>query len=292
MGTKRRNQLSADGCAWLLHNSEVWSSGDGVNWRLEAVAPWEPRHMAGWVSYAGKLWVIGGDNNSGHYESDVWSSPDGIHWTQVTNAVPWAPRVLHYVVAFNGALYVIGGQQLFETLVPTPNPYPTEPVYYDDVWRSVDGANWEQVGVVPHAIGMICGSVVFNGALWVIGGGQYGDSGLGLVGPSFNEVWSTADGVSWTQHATATWGPRSYHNVLAFDGKLWVMAGDVQDSGSYLNDVWYSADGEQWTQLQSTPWVARHAASAAALNGTLYFTGGTDYGQSQHNDVWTLSPEE
>jgi hypothetical protein len=280
--------FAATGAPGCCTTSEVWSTTDGVRWQLETVAPWRPRHMAGWVSYAGKLWVIGGDNNLGFYESDVWSSPDGKTWTQVTDDVPWAPRILHYAVAFNGALWVIGGQQLYETLVPLPNPYPTEPVYYDDVWRSIDGANWERVGTVPHAIGEICGSVTFNSELWVIGGGQYGDAGLGLAGAAYNEVWSSKDGVNWQQHASAPWPARRYHNIIAYDGRLWVMAGvDGTDTMAY-NDVWYSSDGDTWQrQTAAAPWSARHAAVVFVLNGTLYLTAGTTGGE-ELNDIWSL----
>jgi N-acetylneuraminic acid mutarotase len=282
-------QTGAPGCCTT---SEVWSSTDGAHWQLLTVAPWRPRHMAGWVAFNNKIWVVGGDNNSGSYESDVWNSPDGINWTQVTNNVPWSPRVLHYVVAFNGALWVIGGQQLYETLVPPPDPYPTEPVYYSDVWRSTDGAHWENVGdVLPHAIGMICGSVVFNDQLWIIGGGQYADGGLAIPGTAYSEVWSSANGTDWTAHPhpDAPWPNRRYHNVQVFDGKLWVMAGiDAQDV-SDKSDVWYSPDGDTWTELPDTPWIARHAATTFALNGQLFLTGGTDNGQLQHNDVWALT---
>ena len=277
-------ETGAPGCC---DTAEVWSSSDGANWQLQTVAPWRPRHMAGWVSYAGKLWVIGGDNNGGSYDPDVWSSPDGTTWTQVTDSAPWSPRVLHYTVAFNGALYVIGGQQLYETLVPVPNPYPTEPVYYNDVWRSTDGADWQQVSSLPHAIGMICGSVVFNGELWIIGGGQYGDSGLAVVGAAYNEVWSTADGVTWKQHANAPWPARRYHNVSVFDGKLFVMAGVDATSDAPYNAVWYSADGESWKELPSTPWIGRHAATTFVLGDSLYLTAGTASGELK--DVWALS---
>jgi hypothetical protein len=243
--------------------------------------------MAGWATLNGKIFVVGGDNNSGIYESDVWSSSDGKNWVQLTNSVPWAPRVLHYVSAFGGAMYVIGGQQLPEMLVPAPNPYPTRPVNYADIWRSSDGANWEQIGSVPHAIGVICGSVVFNNEIWIIGGGQYQDVNIPVAAQVYNEVWSSKNGVNWTQHADAPWLARRYHNVTAFDGKLWVMAGapptDVDRA-----DVWYSEDGETWTELPGTPWVARHAATTFVLNDALYMTGGTDNGQIQHNDVWRL----
>jgi N-acetylneuraminic acid mutarotase len=270
--------------------SEVWSSANGDTWTLETVAPWEGRHMSGWAVLNGSLYVVGGDVNHGHYQPNVWSSSDGKNWTEVANDVPWGERGLHYTVSFNGALYVIGGQQLPAFLNPPPSPYPTAPVYYDDVWRSTDGAHWSQVGTIPHALGMICGSAVFNGELWVIGGGTYGDDTLGVAGEAYSEVWSSADGVHWTQHANAPWPMRRYHNLTVFDGELFVMAGIGNDGSGDKADVWYSADGDTWKELPSTPWVARHAASATVLNGVLYLTGGTDDGQLQHNDVWTLKP--
>ena len=72
-----------------LTTSEVWSSTDGISWTLETIAPWEGRHMAGWAVFHELLFVVGGDNNRGHYQNDVWSSPDGKNWTQIANAVPW-----------------------------------------------------------------------------------------------------------------------------------------------------------------------------------------------------------
>jgi hypothetical protein len=270
--------------------SEVWNSADGVHWSLVTVAPWGPRHMAGWAVFNDRLWVVGGDDNSGQYDTDVWSSADGVTWDLVTNAVPWAPRVLHYTVAFNGALYVIGGQELPAALWPVPNPYPTQAVYYSDVWESTDGSNWEQIGTLPHALGMICGGAVLNGELWVVGGGTYGDDVQGLQGTAYAEVWSSADGVTWQQHANAPWPARRYHNLAVFNGELFVLAGidalDVSDK----SDVWHSADGDTWSEVTSTPWVARHAASVFVLNGALFLTGGTDNGELQHNDIWSYAP--
>jgi hypothetical protein len=278
-------QTGTPGCCTT---SEVWSSADGVTWSFETIAPWAGRHMAGWAVFNGRMWVVGGDNNKGYYETDVWSSVDGVTWEQVATDVPWAPRVLHYVVAFNGKLYIMGGQQVPAALVPIPSPYPAAPVYYSDVWSSPDGVTWEQVGSMPRALGMICGTVVFNDQLWVIGGGTYGDDTQSVGGVTYNEVWSTSDGVTWTQHADAPWPARRYHNAVVFDGKLWVLAGIGDDGSPDKNDVWYSADGETWTELPSTPWGERHAATAFVFNSALWITGGTDNGQLQHNDVWRL----
>ena len=76
-------------------NSEVWSSTDGADWRLETHAPWEGRHTAGYAVHDGRMWILGGDPLQRHYQNDVWSSDDGIHWVQqaadlVTGEDEWA----------------------------------------------------------------------------------------------------------------------------------------------------------------------------------------------------------
>jgi hypothetical protein len=114
--------------------NEVWSSADGSHWTLvkpntfipgvfNPQTDWEGRHLAGWVVFDNKMWIVGGDSNTGHYQSDIWNSEDGAHWNFVTAAPQWAlrsagggPRVMHYTVAFNGRMYVIGGQTLPETI--------------------------------------------------------------------------------------------------------------------------------------------------------------------------------
>src|SRR5690242_16675852 len=62
-------------------NNEVWSSSNGGDWALEKPntflnrdfdpdSDWEGRHTAGYVVYKGKMWIVGGDVNQGHYHAD------------------------------------------------------------------------------------------------------------------------------------------------------------------------------------------------------------------------------
>lgn len=261
-------------------NSEVWSSADGAAWTLESLqAPWEGRHCAGYVVHGGRMWIVGGDCNQGHYQSDVWSSADGVHWDLVLDRVPWAPRALHYTVAYDGRIWVMGGQTM-------PEFAGGDEVFYNDVWCSEDGIAWTRVvESAPWAPrGMIGGAAVHGGRMWILGGGTY-DTPATPVRKFFNDVWSSADGVSWNQHVPhAPWAARQFHEVAVFDDRMWVMEGWAAESGN-RRDVWHSADGVDWTELPDTPWAPRHAASVFVHDGSLWMVAGNN----MEPDVWRLA---
>jgi hypothetical protein len=257
-------------------NSEVWYSVDGEQWTLETHAPWEGRHTAGYVVHDEQMWIVGGDANQGHYQSDVWSSPDGIHWDLLADRVPWGPRVLHHTVAFRGKVFVIGGQTV-------PQFAPADEAFYSDVWCSEDGKEWSRIAdKCPWAPrGLIGGAAILDDRIWLLGGGTYDTPGR----PErlfFNDVWSSADGASWERHGEhAPWAPREYHDIAAWDGKLWVMEGWYRGN---RNDVWYSADGADWHEVADTPWAPRHAASAFVYRDALWMVAGNN----MFPDVWKL----
>jgi len=257
-------------------NSEVWSSRDGVAWTLvNPRAPWEERHTAGYVVHRGRMWVVGGDPIQGHYQHDVWASRDGIDWRNVAEKVPWAPRALHYTVAFNDRIWVMGGQTM-------PRFAPAPEVFYNDVWSTQDGATWTRV--VEHAPwpprGMIGGSVVFKGRIWLLGGGTYDTPNTPRR--FYNDAWSTADGLHWERHLEhAPWPPRQYHDVAVFDDRMWVLEGWNQSNRA---DVWFSSDGVNWRELPATPWAPRHAASVFVHDQALWMVAGNN----MEPDVWKL----
>ncbi|VTS02830.1 Kelch repeat-containing protein [Tuwongella immobilis] len=273
-----------------ITNNEVWSSPDGKIWSLvkpntyldqsfDITRDWEGRHTAGYVVHRDAMWIVGGDVNSGHYHSDVWRSTDGRSWQHVNakKPVPWGPRALHYTVAFRDQIWVIGGQTV-------PQFASAKEQFYRDIWVSSDGVDWKQIQpnepFWPQR-GMIGGAAVFQDRIWILGGGTY-DTANRPQRQYFNDVWSSADGVTWTCHTPkAPWAARQYHDIAVFDGKLWVLEGY---SGSNRKDVWYSADGKNWTELPNTPWKPRHAASVFVHDGSLWMVAGNN----MESDVWRL----
>ncbi len=275
-------------------NNEVWNSANGENWSLvkpnsfrdatfDSTKDWEGRHTAGYVVFRDKMWIIGGDVNQKHYQNDVWNSSDGLNWTLVNRdaPLPWAPRALHYTVVHNERIWVIGGQTM-----PGFAKENAREVFYRDIWTTEDGISWSEVkpeGPYWSERGMIGGSAVMDGRIWILGGGTY-DTPKTPFRRFHNDVWSSADGVHWQQHtASAPWAPRQYHDVAVWDKKLWVLEGYNQDGGN-RNDVWYSPDGVEWHEIPETPWKPRHAASVYVHDDALWMVAGNN----MESDVWKL----
>ena len=292
--------LVYDGKMWLIGgwnpsiltkkcSNDVWSSTDGANWTqvkantftdsYDPATDWEGRHTAGYVVYQDKMWIVGGDPLQGHYQYDVWNSTDGANWTHVNenNPVPWGPRALHHTLVFDGKIWVMGGQT-------TPQFAPADEHFYNDIWNSTDGVNWTQVqteGEMWCPRGQIGNSVVFNGRMWILGGGTY-DTPEQTYRNFYNDVWSSADGIHWEKHLdNAPWYPRQYHEVAVWDNKMWVMEGW---NGGNRNDVWYSDDGVNWTEVPNTPWNPRHAATVYTYDDALWMVAGNN----MERDVWKL----
>lgn len=155
----------------------IWSSPDGINWTQKNVAaPFGYRLGTGLVSFAGKLFVIGGRGRD--FKNDIWSSPDGVVWTEEAATASFDPRAFHKVKEWQGKLWLAGGQ----------NQQASEK-YVNDVWASDDGVSWAPYaadagfGIRGHH-----GLEVFDDRLWVIGGTGY---------QKFNDSWSSADGIEW-----------------------------------------------------------------------------------------------
>ena len=250
-------------------HSEVWSSTDGANWTFETSAPWPARHCAAWLVSDSAMWVIGGDPQSGCL-TDVWKSTDGVNWNQTSAAIPGFTIRNNPNYSFaNGNLYVFGGEQC------SGNPL-------TDVWTSTDGIQWTQLPNAPwKGRGMQINSCVDNnGQIWMLGGSNEGTR------RSYNEVWKSADGITWTLvNESAPWRGRYWHTVAWFDDKIWLMGGMA--TGSEMNDVWYSSDGITWFEFKSTtgnvPASTRHAQSTTVYDNALWYMCGI-----ASNNAWKI----
>ncbi len=278
-------------------NNEVWSSSDGLNWirnkpntfiddSFDSEKDWEGRHKAGYVVFKNKMWIVGGDQVQGHYQNDIWNSDDGKNWKLINSHVPWNSRVLHHTLVFKNKIWVMGGQTFPQAMNSNK-----EALFFNDIWNSADGVNWQKIqtkGLIWSPRGLISGFAVFDGKMWMLGGGT-ARTPKHQKPNYYNDVWNSEDGVHWHQVLkNAPWIERYYHNVAVFDNKLWVLDGEQKKGNSRsekdIKDVWYSEDGITWNELPNTPWIQRHSASVFVYDNGLWIITGSN----MESDVWKL----
>jgi len=260
---------------------DVWSSADGKSWvQVAPEAPWLHSDLPMSVVFKKRMWMMGGWYNGrlpGHSASNaVWSSTDGANWKLATAKAGWSPRLAAAVVEFKGRMWMLGG---------------TEDYYFgdrkslkNDVWSSADGRTWTlataNAAWAPRAYHQ---ALVHDGKIWVFGGGNYVPEY-----EAFNDVWSSPDGIHWTQvTAAAPWSPRLWFSAVTYRGRMWVLGGWSKVPEQNWGDVWYSQDGAQWTRLTAqTMWKERHEHSAFVMNDRIWIAGG--HAKPLSSEVWSL----
>jgi hypothetical protein len=271
------------GRLWIIGGSstsfdyfnDIWYSQDGVSWtRATENGGFRPRRNHQVVEYKGQLWLIGGETGMAEYSNDVWTSKDGVYWTQVAVTEPFPALVNHQVTVFKGQMWIVGGHGSGST--------------GRSVWSSKDGKVWTEEtheAAFPDRDGHQL--VTFQNKMWIIGGRQSGSELLA-------DVWSSTDGVNWTQVADLSvsgFEPRMLHEAAVYAGRMWVSGGYVDGKGA-VNDVWYTKNGAEWKlATESAEFVGRIGHQMVNFKGKLWILGGTD-NQVARNDIWYSNAKE
>jgi len=260
---------------------DVWSSADGKTWKLiEKDAPWKHSDLSMSLTFKDKMWFMGGWYNGrlpGHSASNqVWNSTDGKQWNQTTKAAGWTPRIASAAVVFKGKMWILGGTENYY--------FGDEKSLKNDVWSSVDGKNWElataHAGWSPRAYHQ---AAVLNDKIYIFGGGNYVPKYHAV-----NDVWSSSDGIHWTQETDAApWHARLWFSSVVYRDRMWVLGGWSNGPSKNWDDVWYSKNGKTWKQLKSkVRWKERHEHSAFVFQDKIWIAGG--HAQPLSREVWSL----
>ncbi len=293
---------NTDDCNTTCSYFDLWSSTDltGTSWNstasfATATSP-DPRDVqpaansgepadptdfydsySAIVVWNSRLFAIG---------STVWSSADGTHWARQNladgvTAVPGPIIPINTIATENSRALQLGTSLFF-----------LQPDTAGQVYTTTDpnAVSWLDLGPIPGFTPR-CGATAFvlSGKLWIEGGGACNYS------KTYHDIWSSSDGVTWTQNAEpAAWPARMWGCIApGDDGIIWLVGGyaptdwNAADGkvtvryGANHSDVWYTKDGIDWKQFKAdygsgltdgNALEPRHAATCYVATGS---TAGT-----------------
>ena len=301
---------------------DVWSSADGVTWDLVLdTAPWLGRRghrVTVFDDGSGEaMFLIGGftvNEETGYreYANDVWKSTNGKDWIELKERTypeldatdDWFPRFNHALLSVNHGgidyLYVIGGASMLEDHSAR---YAMK--YFNDVWRSVDGINWEKLNNNDFGIRSEAGATVdpATGRIF-IQGGVHGvniqtDDNQSHPSEDWHWLWSSLDGTNWIpENDTAIFDQdllwRSDHQLVFYNNSLWGLPGKTTSNVHYhftstnQYPIWNRVNEEIW-QVDSygCDIDPRHAYATVVMDNKIFILGGFTSSYGQSNDVWT-----
>lgn len=180
-------------------------------------------------------------------------------WRRFDNVDSWQHRDGAGLLLLDGELYLLGGWIWGQVT--------------SEVWKSRDLVHWEFLGNAPWPARHGSAWLVHEHKLWVIGGDLYDD------------VWSSPDGVAWTQEAShAPFGPRYTPNAASVGGRIVVYGGQSWQTGTGCDfcvaeasrEVWSSADGRRWQLANAqAPWQGRGLIHGSIVHdGEIFLVGG------------------
>ncbi len=192
--------------------NDVWRTPDGKRWKqLTADAGWEGRAGLSAVSFRRHLYVLGGSQGddvstggSGRILfNDVWRSRDGRTWKRMTADAPWDPRAGGVALVKDGYIWLLGGEEAFQCDPGRPDRCPP---YFNDVWRSRNGRDWQLVtddaGWSPrpgHQCAVVADRFVCFG-------------GFGLDENPV-DMWVSRNGADWREIRPEPWGATGSEGV-------------------------------------------------------------------------------
>ncbi len=118
------------------------------------------------------------------------------------------PRSGHASAVFKGKLWIFGGYN--------PNARGEASSYLSDVWYSEDGYEWKAATLAAPWKGRRGHKVVvFNNALYLIGGYRVRMDGETSYGGAANDVWKSTDGIVWQEIKSNSYKTRVTHPTLS-----------------------------------------------------------------------------
>jgi hypothetical protein len=134
----------------------------------------------------------------------------GVTWEPMTPEAPWAPRAGAAAVVKDDAIYLLGGEDGF-----TCGSGPRCPPYFNDVWRTQDGIEWE---LVTESADWVARpghqAVVLEDEILVFGGfGLSTDPADPFKASNPMDMWASKDGENWDLLEQIPWNAESAADI-------------------------------------------------------------------------------
>lgn len=251
-------------------------------------APWAPRAGLESVELKGLFYVMGGRTPlpppappfASIIQRDVWVSEDrGVNWKSLGEA-PWPRRAFFESVTKGPYMYIMGGQS-FDLECPFQGCTPEQKIpvskFYNDVYRSRDGINWElMTDNAAWAPRSGLSAVVHRGWIYVFGGAQGDDEAIGGTGREFfTDVHKSRDGRNWIKVTDIVpWDGRGGAAAVVKNGWIYLLGGENGFLLPPFGDVWRSRYGANWELVKQEAWLPRSGHKCGVLTNTIVCFGG------------------
>jgi hypothetical protein len=241
------------GAAWVSANGSKWNRLKGLK---------TPKHSViyGIGSLDGTSVAVGGSLSD--RTGLVWTSTDGTTWTKARH--------------MDGTMYSLTEQPGGLIAVGVEGPAAM-------AWTTADGKQWSPITLAPsgravHVMAGAGGTLVASGAV------------MDADGASTPVVWTSVDGMTWTQTVLEGLLPGQWSNPAgAATPAGFVVAFAEPGQDGFIGHVWTSADGVTWAETHTDQVGFLSAAGSAGTDAMLIGHG--QVLRSPDGVTWTSTPE-
>jgi len=152
---------------------------------------------------------------------------------------------------------------------------------------------WTRIDTAPFQTRDSHGLVVFNNAMWLMGGLDGNKVTKGKLveywkAPHFSDVWKSTNGIDWELITNkAPWGKRRSLPLVVFKDKLWLIGGYQFGVGT-KGDIWSTSNGKDWKLVSELgSFGAREGHTITVFNNKLWLIGGVNFDKRKtYDDIW------
>lgn len=246
---------------------------DGTTWTQKTNVTFSPTLEACCVVLNNKIHVIGVGTDVDQH----WSF-DGTTWVLEEDDLAFMNVRYGYCYGvIDNAIVIFGGRNRSDS-VPRI-----------DIWKSnSSGVSFTNVGDTPFSSSGVTSyqCPTLGSKMGLLGGGVF-SSTLNTT------VWTTTNGINWTNEAAFPTRGTFWPNCEVFDNKVFYIGGYDDSPSGEINDTYYSSDWVNWTRLDDAfvigivPLFYKpiHAGVTFILNNAMYYTTGRSFGV-MHQEIY------